>query len=282
MRRWGLIGALVLVVLVNAVVLAGVAWNRAGEPVAALVLTERELPLPASGLMRRENSGVALLLKVSYRSRAPAWLDAAKLEELGFDPEQYAAQRERGERYQKWPLPRSAYVVLEYDGPAWARLLKAREAGVARLAAQVEAGTQAEGVLVRARQQLERMRTAESRLVPIDAGNDPALLRARYSDGSRYIVTRAEIQMRYGLRPTYREQQQDDQRVFGFVRHILPGSLYVPLEFHDALESALDSPRSVGGQGSTAPGARIGTPRYEVDLRYGQRYEPWIVQVSEL
>src|SRR5207245_9835380 len=45
MRRAGLLSALALIVVTNAIVLAGVLSNRRGEPDAILTLTERELPL---------------------------------------------------------------------------------------------------------------------------------------------------------------------------------------------------------------------------------------------
>jgi hypothetical protein len=45
MKRLGLVCALLLLVAVNAFVLAGIATNRSNQPEASLLLTERELPL---------------------------------------------------------------------------------------------------------------------------------------------------------------------------------------------------------------------------------------------
>ena len=44
MRKYGLIPAIALLVLVNIIVLAGVARNRSGAPEALVELTERERP----------------------------------------------------------------------------------------------------------------------------------------------------------------------------------------------------------------------------------------------
>ena len=58
-----LLSAVVLLLLTNVVVLAGVAYNRAGEPVVSLELTERELTLVRSYRRTDENSGTALSLQ---------------------------------------------------------------------------------------------------------------------------------------------------------------------------------------------------------------------------
>ena len=58
MKKYGLIAAIALIVLTNVVVLAGVAYNRSGEPDATVTLTERELNLAGSWRLEdREDSG---------------------------------------------------------------------------------------------------------------------------------------------------------------------------------------------------------------------------------
>ena len=133
MRRAGLLGALVLLVVVNLAVLGGVAWNRAGQPEASLLLTERELPLYDSFVRAEENSGLALQLTLYGGSYSPDWLDERKLLTLGFRPERHdtadAAEYETG----KQALPRQAWVVLEFDGPAWQAALADSETELAGL-----------------------------------------------------------------------------------------------------------------------------------------------------
>ena len=52
-----------LLLLSNVVVLAGVAYNRSGEPLASIELTERELPLRVTYNSTDDDSGTALSLK---------------------------------------------------------------------------------------------------------------------------------------------------------------------------------------------------------------------------
>ncbi len=64
MKRYGLIGAIALIVLTNVVVLAGVVYNRSGEPDAVVQLTERELSwLKRWDVTDKEDTGIYLKLK---------------------------------------------------------------------------------------------------------------------------------------------------------------------------------------------------------------------------
>ena len=58
-----MLSAVLLLLVTNIVVLSGVAYNRAGEPVVSLELTERELTMVQSYRRTDENSGTALLLQ---------------------------------------------------------------------------------------------------------------------------------------------------------------------------------------------------------------------------
>lgn len=102
--------AAVLLVLVNIIVLAGAAYNRSGDPIASLQLTERELSLPYyRAYNKKENSGLALRLSwkvapnFSEKNRynryslsnytSPNWLTENKLKELGIDIEKAKANK---------------------------------------------------------------------------------------------------------------------------------------------------------------------------------------------
>ena len=80
-----------LILLSNAVALVGVWYNRSGEPLAQLQLSERELNVAADALLDGQENSV-LRLRLSWRHAGEgsslSWLDTAKLHELGFDPEQ--------------------------------------------------------------------------------------------------------------------------------------------------------------------------------------------------
>ena len=62
-RRRTLLAGIALILAVNAVALAGVAYNRSGEPDSVLRLTERELQASYGWHGSAENSGAALTLR---------------------------------------------------------------------------------------------------------------------------------------------------------------------------------------------------------------------------
>ncbi len=254
MRRTSMTAALVLLVLVNGLVLAGAAWNRSGMPDATLILTERELPMSMWLPEPDGNSGISLRLRVPFRGDY-AWLDEVKLRALGFD----LARPEGG--MVKEPLSRRAYVVLEYDGAAWAARLRQKEEALAELSAQIAKGEATEQQRKYAQQQLKRMRSQESRLVAIDAGTDAVALRARYPDGGQYLITPAEFDVGY----RYRSPGESDAKTRGYIRRILVDSIHVPAAHHQAIKQA-------ARRGANGPG-------YRVTLHYGRRHEPWIAGV---
>ena len=114
MRLRFLYSALILVLLSNIVVFAGVAWNRS-QSGATILLTERELYFSNTIFRKQENSGISLRLKMHQDSYSPDWLNAGKLSELGFQPDRYTSI----EMPKKKPRSRITWLVLEYDGPSW-------------------------------------------------------------------------------------------------------------------------------------------------------------------
>ncbi len=277
MRRAGLMGALGLVVLINGIVLAGVAWNRAGEPEATLVLTERELPMAWGVFGSHENTGIALSLNQAWAAPSD-WFDEVKLRELGFEPERYVAPDKAGADWHKQPLPRRAYVVMEFDGPAWAALLQKKEQEVRDMPAQIEAGKRTQQQLEYEQHELERMRNASSRLVAVDVGNDPEALRARYADTHRYLITAAEVRMGYSY-SRGSDGRAEKPMMQGYIGEILTGTIHVPARFHAVLNEAIGRVRA---NASTAYRPDAPTPRYQVTLHYGKRYEPWVVSIEPL
>ena len=237
MRRAGLTGALVLLVVVNLAVLGGVAWNRAGQPEASLLLTERELPLYDSFVRAEENSGLALQLSLYAGSYSPDWLDERKLRTLGFRPERYdtadAAEDETGRQ----ALPRQAWVVLEFDGPAWQAALADSETELAGLDGKIQSGESTLQQREYRQESLERMRQSSSRLVAVDAGTDAAVLRERYPDTTRYLISSAEIHLWMAPAPSP-EENGDRPRVRGTLQ-LLGDRIHVPLQQRAALQSAL-------------------------------------------
>ena len=273
MRRVGLVSALALVVLVDAAVLAGVVWNRSGSPDAKVTLTERELPLKFGG--PRESTGIALGLVMAPATHAPAWFDEAKLRELGFQPERHPIDGDT--RAGRWPLPRRAYAVLELDGPAWSARLEQEQRTVDALPELIAAGKGTEAQLESARRRLAHLRESASRLIAVDAGPDPDVLRARYPDRARYVISAAEVRMHYGPRWSA-TGARSGPRVQGHIGRILPSSLHVPVQFHPALKEI--TARSRGTR--AGPYGDAGSPRYRATVHYGARNEPWIVDLQRI
>ncbi len=258
-REYVLLAVLGLVVVVNSVILAGVAWNRSGEPGTSVVLTERELVLPYSrSSASEENSGMALRLRHSRNARLLEWFDKEKLQTLGFESREFQA---RGEKSYKRPQTRRAYVVLEYDGRTWAQALAESEGELAKLESEPQADERSVREQERARQRLEQMQTADSRLVPVDADRDAVRLRSRYPDTETHIIVAGRVGMR-----------RNDDGVQGYIRSLFPRSVHVPIRFHQELEAV-----AAGGNSSG-----IHPPRYQVTLHFGRRHEPWIGAIAPL
>lgn len=276
MRRIGLYGALALLVVVNVAVLAGVAWNRSGEPVATLRLTERELPLDTGFASREEDSGLALRLSLAEGSHSTDWLDENRLRSLGFRPERYYPAQRNGARYAKQPLPLSAWVVLEYDGPAWQAVLMESEKQVLETRAGIDNGKATLQQLEYHQQQLEQLRSTGSRLVAVDAGTDPVALHVRYADRSRYLISRAKLRI-WISRVNGEDQTGEAPVAQGSIAQVLPARIHVPLEHRAALWTATDGKQDQPDRPADVTPAM---PRYEVVLHYGKRHEPWVAGIS--
>jgi hypothetical protein len=261
------------VLAVNVFVLAGVAYNRSGTPTARMVLTARELPLAwgngeygESG----ENTGVSLRLDWNNRSDTEkSILSREELESVGF---RFPPAGETWDmQHRKSFLDRKAYAVFEYNGEAWAALLKARQASLAKSLADAKNDAQRQ----RSQQSYDHFEKTASRLVLVGIGLDPAALRGRYPDGGKYLIAKVKVAA-YLFIPD-RQYRPQDYEIHGRLAALLPDALYVPRQFHALIEK---------------PGAKVVSwrwkydvdasevPPYQVTLAYGQRYEPWVEEVA--
>ena len=280
MRRWGLRAALLLVVAVNLVVLGRVWWNRTGPPTNAMTLTERELALDRRVGEEWEDTGVALLLLWQRRIGAeegPGWFDARKLAEAGFDTSFPVTDAGAEEHYER-ALPRELFAVLEHDGEAW-RLWQAGERK--RLEGEIEemGRDDARGEDVTERRARRRAEIEHSsRLVAVDVGRDAEELRRRYPDLSRHLIVPAVAWLGFAWKET--GGRRHSPYLSGSVRSLRVESIHVPRS-RAALLSGLplqEGPHAHGAYPLPAPGP----PRYEVDTRWGRRYEPWVAEVRPL
>ena len=238
MKSRGLLFAAALIIGTNAIVLVGVARNRLGSPLRTIQLTEREL---SREIRDKENSGVSLQFQwIRYTPSnfdEYAWLDRPKLEELGFDTQ--AALRDPKHP----PLERSAFLVLEYDGPTWQRWQSLIE-------------KQPDAVR-------SYMSITNSRLFVIDSARRPEQLMEKYRDQQHYLIVRGVV--RVGVvnwDPVTRMPGPD--RLQASVSRLLPESIHVP-------------PPLSGALARLSTGTGIVSPRYTVTLSFGRRFEPWIV-----
>ena len=267
-RRYTLIAGVALILAVNALVLAGVAYNRSGQPTSTLQLSERELR--HGRLSSKENSGVALSLVwrvgrgndapdadyVSYGGTAD-WLDQAKLAALGFDVASARAERE----FKRW-RSKEVLLVLEFDGPACRQAL----ARVQQKADEEEkllfanpGNKEFERRAKRAREVADNEERQASRLFVVDAGLDAATLRAQYPDPTRNLIVRGQV------RPQRVSRDRQDS-LSGHISALSVAQINVPLKFQPALKQASAANKKAS---------------YSATLAFGKRLEPWIVELSE-
>jgi len=202
MKKPGLLLAAAVVILSNALVLFGVARNRAGAPVETIQLTQRELP---KGFSEKEDTGVSLRFSWNViPGDENSWLDRAKLETLGFDTA--AALRDTKHP----PLPRPAYIALEYNGPAWERWVQMMQS--TKVFHPLAGDTQ-------------------PRLLAIDAAKSPDGLLQKYSDQQKYLIVRGVIR-------AFVNTGRGSKQLYGSVSEILPQDIHVP----PSLSTAFSTP----------------------------------------
>ncbi len=245
MKKASLIAAIALVLASNGIALIGVARNRAGEPVCAIELTERELPLPG---VNQDNTGIDLRINWSrpLPPRPDSVLDRAQLEKIGFDFRTPSGMQPN----ELALLPREAFVALEYQGDVWKQWLMRIE----------EERRQNPPDALAAREPM-----FEPRLFVVDASPSLEELSARYPDMGKFLivrgVVRARVEVAKGL-----PIGAPEFRYTGFVAQILPAVIHVPLP--DAAILRLLGPRRPGQEA-----------RYAVTLQFGRRLEPWVAAV---
>ncbi|MFL6200723.1 MAG: DUF4824 family protein [Thermoanaerobaculia bacterium] len=251
MRLRGLLAGLILIVLANAVVLAGVAWNRRGEPEAVVNLTERELQIPWDSGADEDDTGLILRLEWNPRWAAdtstPEVLPVTTLRELGFRLVHPPGREEP---------PRSAWIVLEMEGGSWQRWLAKRRREMEEQKRKAEESGCPPG------SGFEEMQVRESRLLVVDAGLNREALRLRHPDRTRSLIVPGVV------RPNGVSELRLD-------------SIHVPLRLRPVLDEVVKAEevrrqRIAGAEDGPRP------PRYRANVAFGRRGEPWLVSVERL
>lgn len=296
MKKYGLISTIVLIVLTNVVVLAGVAYNRSGEPDATVQLTERELHLQKRwNITDKEDTGLYLTLKwnmpgyhnysydYNWEHRKHTWLNQQKLADLGFNTD-FPLEDKKASRYYSRQLPRQAYVVLEFDGDSYKNWLKEARKHIEETKQELieEKKEKKKKDLENNIRSYEQKIVTQSHLFAVDAGRDTQALRKRYSDQSKYIITPAVFDISLNYIPRKKDEPKSIPKPYlsGWVRSISIPQIHVTSDYRSFFISDIKThtktylPRD-------KPLSNL-EPRYQVTLNYGQRYEPWIVDVQKL
>jgi hypothetical protein len=281
-RRRTLVTGIGLILAVNAVALAGVAYNRSGDPDSVLRLTQRELRPPYGWIGNAENSGVALTLiwrapveqiadypgqsMLGGISASPAWLDKAKLTALGFDMSVPKAAADGAGYYDKQQA-KEVLLVLELDGPAHRQSLERARQNAARAEASRAADPGNKEIARQAKLATDRATSEEreyTRLFLVDAGLDGGALRAAYPDRARYAFVRGQV------RPQLTGRDKEP-RFSGYVSGLSIDQINVPVAFRQVIESAFRN-NQAGRSSAPAP--------FEAVVAFGKRLEPWITAAS--
>ena len=245
MKHVMILSAGVIVLITQASVLVSVSQNRGDAPGGTIELTERELHLP-----RASSESTAIFLELEWDTltapedyrRAPLWLDAAKLSELGFDCHMPVTHAWASEYY-KSLAARPLYVVLEYEGEAW--------------------------------KSAPPERTRKTRLFAIDAGTNANKLREQYTDVNRFVIVRALVGLIFQERSVPDHKLLPQPRLQGRIDRIMPNQIFVPLPYSKTLQGL-----RVRKESDHDPEER--EPRFTATISWGRRHEPWVIGIRRL
>jgi len=276
-----LIAGLAIIIATNVIALAGVAYNRSGEPESTIELTERELAMPYRYRMLKENTGLGLQIKCRLEANnyygygncygMPEWFSREKLIELGFKLQPLEGQGDWHYAIEK-ELPRKAFIVLEYDGAAYQKALAKAEQELDAQLQLLDNNPDKEEFGNRVKAARDRLKGEQlyfSRLFAIDAGPDKTQLRKAYPDNSRHLIVQATVRPGWSGNGKGKEGEWK-----GRITRLLVNTINVPLE-HRAIFEPLEDDQVSRSQNKL-------TPRYQVSLAFGKRGEPWVIGVEGL
>ncbi|HEY0939630.1 MAG TPA: DUF4824 family protein [Steroidobacter sp.] len=278
-RARALLAGVALIVLTNAVVLAGVAYNRSGEPESVLKLTERELRVYNWSWPENENSSIDLHLTwrvaraVSADVEYPTWyhglvwLEPAQVRELGFEVPGDLESQEGAQRVHRQPS-RRAWVVLEYDGQAYQASVEHARNELERATALANANPgdrEFEGRLDTARHAMEREEKFETRLFVVDVGRDEAALRAKYPNRQQYAIVNGRLRAMV-------DGRSGQQRVIVGIDDLDVDAIRVPHTYRALVEPIT----------RFREGYYDREPHFSATVNFGRRFEPWIAELALL
>lgn len=266
MKKYLLIG-LTILIGTNLVALGGVAYNRMGEITAQITLTERELSLPYNNGAQKENSGITLSINwrtptrpittsysYSYFSSQDIKTTKSELYDLGFEK----LDIERN----SWVESRELYWALEFNGDLYLAELEKAELNY-KNSVEIYENTQSEEnnrEKMQSKRRLEREKVSNSRLFFLEASKNFESLANKFSKQQNVIIVK-------GLAKPYYNNKQESYSLL--LKHLSVSKIMVPFEYTEALSALKSSNKN-----------NIISPRFAVDIKWGSRLEPWIVDVE--
>jgi hypothetical protein len=248
-----------LIVLSNALALGGVYYNRSGEPDSVLRLSERELAVAYSRII--EDSDFSnRVLTLQFRM-ADGWVTADKLRSLGFSPGDHDTE------YVNDGRALDGLVVLELSGPQYRAELAAAQASLAEAQQALTATPRDEATqeeVETAQESLGRLLSISTRLYVVDAGLDAASLRERYPDRSKYALARASL--RFATRYSGSAEAPREYTLYPELTEFS-----VPNQWSAVFAGWQPYDRDAQDRS-----------RVSVELAFGKRFEPWVLEAKRM
>jgi len=268
MKKHLLLG-LAIIIGSNIAAMTGVVVNRSGEPTSHLTLTERELSLPYNIGAKKENSGFSFSINwrtptQSDKSYSPysskdIELTKSKLLALGFD--------DMDNQQSSFSQSLELYWAFEFDGALHdAEIQKAAaKYQEALLAFEEQPNDKNKRTEKQLRNNLSREKISKSRLFYIEAAADYEYLIAKYSDQSNILIAK-------GLANYYHYSNNKKNETYSvYLKNLSVENIMIPLKYIDVFSGL-----------SRANRQEIQPPRYSVNINWGSRLEPWIVNTERL
>ncbi len=265
MKKYLFMG-LTILIATNIMILSGVAYNRMGQATTQLTLTERELPLPYKTGIKKENSAISLAIQwrvpskvgdsyYPYQSKRIT-ITHQDLAELGFKVNDIQ------ENY--WLESKELYWALEYDGAMHkAEIAKAMEKyQKASLAFQTQPSDSNSRKKKQQELSLAREKTSNSRLFFIELSADYQYLATKYSDKQNFLIIK-------GLAKPY--YNRTDKNYSLSLKNMSVSQIMMPVAYNQVLSDLKNLNRQ-----------EVTLPRYAVNINWGQRLEPWVVNAKRL
>jgi len=285
--RIGLIAAVLLVAVVNAIALFGVMRNR-GLTDARIVLTEREL-----AVWRGEREDTALYLELEWQRRSDwnarrDWFGEEKLRELGFDVSVDVTDLddEDAPRAYARRLDRRALAVFEHDGPAWDDWREEQTRLHEEQLDDMRRRERGDDEIERSERSHRRMLASASRLLAVDVGLDGGELRRLYPDGSTHLIVPVVASLHVESEYDRDRGELIERWLEGSITRLRVPYLHVPHQHRDALEHLIEEAQRAEAATRppypAMPSSLEGEPRYRVAVSWGRRFEPWITSIERI